>query len=302
MATPDDDGPYRTRDWVFTENIDDESQRMTELPQKTRYLRYSLERGGNTHHLHMQGYLVMDRAMTFAGMKKINARAHFEKMRGTYEQNDTYTGKDDTHVAGPFEFGVRPQQGHRNDLSRAVAAVTANVPIHRIIQEDPGLVRYINHLERYRACLPRRFPDPLAEMELWPYQLQVMDILSGPPVDRRIIWVWSSEYATGKTKLVNKIVATYHTVMGDPADGRNTAFKLNDSTQVVVFALERDYSFADPHSLTRQLEQYSDGGVIPSSKYEPVDKYFRGHCMCVCNHEPLARFRDRIFEIKAERP
>lgn len=105
----------RKRNWVFTHNNYD----ISILPQidnsdsrELLWLRYGQETGDKGTD-HLQGCCQFRNQMRLNQVKeyfkKTMPGAHYEAMKGTIEQNITYTGKDATEENGLLhEFGVRP--------------------------------------------------------------------------------------------------------------------------------------------------------------------------------------------------
>lgn len=72
---------------------------------------WQLEKCGTTGRIHIQGMVRMEKRLVFATAKCALAQlfgptVHLEEMRGTWDQNLTYTSKPQTHVSGPFRFNV----------------------------------------------------------------------------------------------------------------------------------------------------------------------------------------------------
>ncbi len=71
-----------------------------------RYGIYQLERGAEGTE-HWQGYLEFSVTKRLAALRRIHglAGAHFERRRGTADEARNYCRKEDTRLAGPYEFG-----------------------------------------------------------------------------------------------------------------------------------------------------------------------------------------------------
>lgn len=108
----------RNRTWCFTINNDIASD-MDFLDHSFKYLLFGFEKGkeGTPH---IQGFFVLHEGKTVKSLKKIFPRAHLEVTKGTFEQNYKYCTKE-----GEFwEFGEKPQQGHRTDLDSLVSMIS----------------------------------------------------------------------------------------------------------------------------------------------------------------------------------
>lgn len=123
---------------------------------------WQLEIGGNTHQLHIQGYLEchdktsMKQLHTLPGLE----RAHFEPRRGTQKQAIAYCEKEDTRVEGPWRWGVPKAQGARMDLLSVKRDIDRKRPISEIAR-DPELfeswTRYHRSFKEYqRIITPKR--------------------------------------------------------------------------------------------------------------------------------------------------
>lgn len=81
---------------------------MATFATKAAYVCGQLEEGKEGTR-HVQFFLNFKESVRLAGLKKLCASAHFEPVfvnNGAH----TYCMKEDTRVAGPWEFGVKPVQ------------------------------------------------------------------------------------------------------------------------------------------------------------------------------------------------
>lgn len=100
--------------WCFTKNdipqneeeaIKFYSSYSSKIKQYCKYISYQLEKGEEGGLFHLQGYFELIKKSRLTEIKKIiDATAHFEPSKGTREQNNAYTGKNDTKIAGPFIY------------------------------------------------------------------------------------------------------------------------------------------------------------------------------------------------------
>jgi len=99
-------GRARARAYCFTWNNNDGVPTLATFGEHARYLVYGHEVGeGGTPHL--QGYVYFDQQVAFSSVLGMLPEAHFEKARGTFQQNFTYCTKDGIWE----EEGTRPVQG-----------------------------------------------------------------------------------------------------------------------------------------------------------------------------------------------
>ena len=99
------DTVVRTRNWCFTLNNPTEEERAkfirfsTGLPTFIQYLVYQEEQGHEESTTHFQGYLETKNTVRLNWLKNnFNARAHYERRRGTQEEAIAYCKKEDTRV------------------------------------------------------------------------------------------------------------------------------------------------------------------------------------------------------------
>lgn len=125
-------------DWCFTLNwpngrghIYDEDYDLSEYLGSGMpgigYLCCQLERG-DSRTPHLQGFVSFERRITLSSAKRILSeflqldgvirRVHMERRRGTVAEAIAYVTKEDSRVAGPWEYGCRPNEhGGRRDPS-----------------------------------------------------------------------------------------------------------------------------------------------------------------------------------------
>jgi len=82
------------------------------------YFLVSVEKAPTSGKIHLQGFVCLSKRTTLPTMKRLfSDKAHWEVMRGTVGENYTYCTKEQTHLAGPWDFGTMPAgKGSRSDL------------------------------------------------------------------------------------------------------------------------------------------------------------------------------------------
>lgn len=76
------------------------------------------EQGKEEQTPHYQGYVEFDEYIRLSGLKKINARAHWEVARGTAEQNIQYCSKEDTRTGNlSYRYGEPSKPGKPRKVS-----------------------------------------------------------------------------------------------------------------------------------------------------------------------------------------
>jgi hypothetical protein len=159
----------RHRNWVFTLNFDPLDYEfgrpeLPALPAGAKYLVYQHERGEQDHD-HYQGYIELRAPQSLGWLKRnVLDRAHFEPRRGNADQARAYAMKEESRVAGPWEFGeyVPPNPGRRTDIEAIHQQLVANVPVPDIIREHATALRLIRNLVAAQGLLApsRRQFDP----------------------------------------------------------------------------------------------------------------------------------------------
>ncbi|ANC97701.1 replication-associated protein [Avian-like circovirus] len=119
--------------WCFTLNnpTDEEVQKIKDMnPSEYHYAIVGKERGeqGTPH---LQGFLHLKCKKRLNQLKEFLARAHWEKARGSDEDNEAYCSKEGEVI---LTLGM-PAKGNRSDLSGAVAAVKAGRAMSEIARE-----------------------------------------------------------------------------------------------------------------------------------------------------------------------
>lgn len=128
------DPKERSRTFVFTYYPEFDSEVFYDS-EVMRYCKYGIEKCPTTGRTHYQGYCVFNSQRTTRSVcKKYNC--YMRPMRGNISQNDTYVSKD----GNIKEFGNKPKQGERNDLTSTVnALVNRETTLENIILNEPML-------------------------------------------------------------------------------------------------------------------------------------------------------------------
>lgn len=127
-----------------------------------RYIIYQKEKCPDTGRLHYQGYIELTKPMRITALAKrpIFKTAHFEPRRGTREEARDYCRKEESRVAGPFEFGKWRSggQGARTDWDSIKESVKSGASDADIAESNPGeFIRNYRGIRELRLALrPKR--------------------------------------------------------------------------------------------------------------------------------------------------
>ena len=91
-------------------------------------------------------------------MKKLHRSVHWEVRRGSQKQAIDYCSKEDTKIAGPWEFGEKKCAGKRTDLDAAKAVLDEGGEVIDIADTDfQAYCKYHKAFDRYkREITPHR--------------------------------------------------------------------------------------------------------------------------------------------------
>lgn len=147
------------KNWTITmfperyESKDDCYDVLTQLGDLCTYACFGLEHAPNTKKVHLQGFLMLEKKMRLTELKKIDPFSHFERMKGTVQQNYDYCTKEDKT---PMEFGTRPQfenNGER-ERNRWSTARQSAIERHWADVDDQIYVSHYGNLRRIAAEHP----------------------------------------------------------------------------------------------------------------------------------------------------
>ena len=144
--------------WCFTINNPAENDLPRAWPD-VRYCVWQLESGQNGTN-HLQGYVVLEKKRRLGGLKRLDGTAHWEVRKGTHEQAKSYCQKEETRLAGPWEFGRDLEPGRRFDLESIAQAVSEGASVRSFATSAPVIfTRYHKGLTALSLAVsrPRKF-------------------------------------------------------------------------------------------------------------------------------------------------
>lgn len=285
--------------WVFT-LFDSEPPEFD--PEHCRYLCYQQERCPTTNRLHWQSFVQFKRSRTLAFVQRTCGRGtkcHAEPARSDVDARE-YCRKTDTSIPDSFkEHGTFIVPGSTPSES-LVAAIKKGKSNTELLDEVPGIaLQHWNKLAEIRRALrPPQIQAPDITLTAW--QESVLLLLDGPPVRRRIIWIWSDESETGKSTFYDYCQARYCGSVLPATDKWVDSIHAYNDHRIVWFDIPR-HQFIDS-VLLQQLERFSNGGIQPSSKYHSTTKLVSAHVVVTSNEAPPhVQLPRRIVEIHADK-
>lgn len=138
------------------------------------FMVYQVETCEDTGRIHLQGYFILKKQARMNKAKSfIDTTAHMETSRGTPSQNIAYCTKDDTRIAGPWQWGQceTHKKGHRTDLDTVSEKIKQGNSLKQIAQDETStMIRYsrgiqvVHHLldesPKWRTVTTRVFYGP----------------------------------------------------------------------------------------------------------------------------------------------
>lgn len=134
------------RDYPFTDYECDKKfwEKMVKT-EKVKYLIIGEEICPKTKKTHWQGFLYFMNPRSWSAVRKLLAPRHVEPAGGSVEANTKYCSKDGKII---MEYGDKPVQGKRTDLSRLKEMIINGDSSKDIFEEMPGnFVRYNRGIE-----------------------------------------------------------------------------------------------------------------------------------------------------------
>lgn len=109
MAQNNNNNTGKSRAWCFTLNNYDEDDENMFRELECKYLVCGREQCPTTGTKHLQGFVYFKNPRSFQGVREIEPQAHWEKAKGTPEQNREYCTKEGNY----FETGLIPMSQKR---------------------------------------------------------------------------------------------------------------------------------------------------------------------------------------------
>lgn len=133
-----------------------------------KYCIYSLEltfdEKADTENFHFQGYLELNGMHSMTALHQMPGleSAHFEVRRGSQQEAIMYCSKtyDESHLEGPWEWGVPARQGQRSDLLEIQIKIHNNMSLRQLSEEHfASFMRHGKSFKEYKRqrTAPRNF-------------------------------------------------------------------------------------------------------------------------------------------------
>lgn len=264
---------------------------------------WQLERGAEGTP-HWQIYIQSSR-VEFNTVKKAFPSCHIEKANGSAEENLNYTGKEESRVDGPWSYGTLDMsvgvRGSRNDIKSFRKAVDElpNDKYFDDLHDNEEIAPVMAKYDRYARAYYNHKRNKLEpkEMELYPWQRDLMEYLEGEWETRNIYWVWSEASETGKSTMMQYVAERMRTLIANSSNINDVMYAY-DEHRVIWIDIPRQQPL--DAKMTSMLEALSNGGQLPSNKYASGMKRVRAHIVVSCNRmPPHDKLPKRLIEIHA---
>lgn len=119
------------------------------------YVTGQLERA-ESGYIHWQVYAEFGRQLSLQAVKELvgDATVHVEPRRGSQKQAIDYVTKEDTRIAGPFEYGEKKNQGRRSDLDTVADEIKNGQSIRDVATNHPTtFIRYGSGIQRWASII-----------------------------------------------------------------------------------------------------------------------------------------------------
>nr|UNR78476.1 replication-associated protein [Banana bunchy top virus associated alphasatellite 4] len=263
------------RNWVFTLNFTGETPILS-FGEETQYACWQHEK---VDHDHLQGVIQLKKKTRLNGAKRlIGGNPHLEPMRGSITEAKAYCTKEQSRIAGPWEFGEMLLKGsNRRKLAELL--------------DDPD--NEINEPQKYRRAMAKSAMDEsrkLAEEYDFPHELRswqktLISFLEEEPDDRTIYWVYGPNGGEGKTQFGKHLGLkkgwTY--LPGGELKDMMYLYSKELKNHVVI-----DFPRCTKDFVSYKFLEMVKNRTVYSYKYEPIGSIVSNkvHVVVLCNFLP----------------
>jgi len=249
------------------------------IPQYGDYTVGQVERCPKTGRLHWQLYCYTRLTTSVRAFKKRYPTVHFEIARSPKHLRD-YGQKDETRVAGPFEWGEAPAQGKRTDLSQTIATWVTHGK-RKACEDHPDVVaKYHKGIEYVVEALKPDYVPPV--LELRDHQRTLLDSFLSHNNPRHVHYLYDQCGGSGKSTFANHLYREHGAAVYTEGKYADLAFAYNNEP-IVVFDLARAQERDIPKDVFRFIEDLTNGRIT-STKYESKVKTFKpAKCIVMSN-------------------
>jgi hypothetical protein len=282
-------------------------------PDHMKYLLYGRETCPTTGKEHLQGYVQFKKKQTIAGAKKIfgDNTIHFEFAKGDYEENYKYCTKTRECDEVPNVFFERGEptrkKGQRNDLQEVLRRIEAGNDLRDLMFDHEVCDTVARCMPFVRqACADFKankglnaIKSRMANVQLRSWQLGLLSVVNGEPDNRSVYWFWDAKGNTGKSFMVDYLLANKGAIVFTHGKMHDIAHAYNYQ-KVVCFDLARTQE-EKLDAVYMALECFKNGRMF-SGKYESTTKTFEiPHVIVFANFAPdktkLSEDRWKITQI-----
>lgn len=274
--------PSRGRSWCVTLNnyTQAEFDKLKQLFPDQRYyvLGKEVSASGTPH---IQGYLEFENQHTLRALRRESPRAHFEPRRGLPSQAADYCKKD-----GDFEESgtrtVDPSVREKTNWEELIKKIQA-LPTFNDVLNDHSLAKIVATRMQWAQAIHNARKCAADDPTWVPYgwQQNIINLVSGPVDDRKIVWCWDADGNKGKSRLVTHLIKNYGAIkMGNRTADCAHAW---NGERVVLWDFSRTQSEKVNYDIIEQVK----GGTVFSGKYQSCNKVFASpHVLIFANFPP----------------
>jgi len=286
---------------------------ITWKPEDMKYLLYGRETCPETGREHLQGYVQFKKKQSIAGAKKIfgDNTIHFEFAKGDYEENYKYCTKTRECDDCPNVFFERGEptrkKGQRNDILEVVRRIEGGNELKDLMFDPEVCDTVARCMPFVRQCVAdfkagkglKAMRDKMESASLRSWQQGVVSIVDAEPDTRAVYWYWDHAGNTGKSFMVDWLVAMKNAVVFTHGKMHDIAHAYNHQ-KVVCFDLSRTQE-EKLDAVYMAMECLKNGRMF-SGKYESTTKIFEvPHVFVYANFAPdkakLSADRWKVTEI-----
>lgn len=279
--------PFQSKYWCFTLNNYNPVYEIIYDSTTMDYLVYGREVGAqNTPHL--QGYVEFKKVQRMTSVKRLlgEDRIHLEGRMGTCEEAIDYCKKDNNWIDyGEHKCTV---PGQRTEIGKAITLFLEGKSESEVsecigyswVRSRGHILAHVRQVEadRHRLLAAESYNNVV----LRDWQQELLEVLSGDPHPRQVIWYYDADGNAGKTFMSKYLVHKHNAARYDNAKSVDVKYAYTGQ-RICVFDLVRSCSDHINYEIIEQIKN----GIFFSTKYISQCKTFMvPHVVCFSNEMP----------------